>query len=256
MFANLSELSEMKDLTMPVIKSRAIQLFRGSPLLADWFQQIFPSETVPENELNNGNYETVKLHNIGDEQEDEIFEYVSHKDILSEKEQSRRSSPKKRDGPKTVPNQTNLKHRSQSPSKRMNGIKSPNAIKSNILINEVVPSDSGAVRTARKFKALTDYEGESSVPLKKACRNPVRKVLEKQSNESIDGTKSSDEDNSSDNKIDRPWTRDEDKVMLEEIKNGFDVKELLASEKINRTEQEILERHQMLIELLSKLKKN
>ncbi|XP_055904929.1 uncharacterized protein LOC129940575 [Eupeodes corollae] len=148
-----------------------------------------------------------------------------------------------------------IKERRKSPKKNL--IRSP--VSAGCKRPADASSKSNAIATAKKLKNL--IEEESSADPDGTKKKLAQKKREEEDSPQIQ-VQSKDDAKLSPKKEDvkaesaLPWTRDEDKVILEEIKSGF--KDQLLYERIkakitNRTLLEIEERHRFLMDFLSKL---
>lgn len=138
------------------------------------------------------------------------------------------------------------------------------------------PSSSKALQTAKKLRTLVDEVDE---PIKKKQKTaedltkvaPPSKVAEKSvinpqpskpeelltempptSTNPDENLKSDDQKRGTGG-----WTREEDKIILEEFKIGYDSKEILIDalmKKLNRSRSEILERYEFLLDILLMIK--
>lgn len=151
-----------------------------------------------------------------------------------------------------------FKERRKSPKKNL--VKSPvMTCKRPASVDVAMPtSKSNAIATAKKLKNLIEEESssESEVAAKKKLP-PKRKEDENCPTQTKDDARLSPKKEIIKTEVvSQPWTRDEDKVILEEIKSGF--RDQMLYERINskittRSLLEIEERHKFLMDFLSKL---
>ncbi|XP_058822875.1 uncharacterized protein LOC131684212 [Topomyia yanbarensis] len=194
-------------------------------------------------------------------------------DTFSEEEKS--TSPKKHSSIKTLP-----KKRINSPisKKPCIGKSSPPISKKSPPAS--VPPDSKVVAISKKLKSIIEAPTSESnaeippppmAPVKRKPSIPVavnsapipvkrERLTKKSSSDALPADEKIDEAESSDsNSIQTSWTRDEDKVILEEIKHGFSsVDELIQriGGKIEgRHPSEIESRYEFLMEVLKKFQK-
>lgn len=140
----------------------------------------------------------------------------------------------------------NSKKSGNSPKKIL--AKSPSSSSENSSLN-LSPSPSKALQTAKKLHSLID-ESEDEKSVKKL------KLQETTSEESdLNNSKESSTDKTTDEQ-EQAWTRDEDKLILEEIRSGRskdDIVKSLGSQLQRRNEKEIFERYQFLLNFLTRL---
>lgn len=144
-----------------------------------------------------------------------------------------------------------LKERRKSPKKNL--VKSPvTACKRPA--PDPLTSKSNAIATAKKLKSLIEEESSpDSDSTKKKLTQTIQPQVQAKDDVRLSPKKEFIKVEATPSP---PWTRDEDKVILEEIKSGF--KDQLLYERINskisnRSLLEIEERHRFLMDFLSKL---
>ncbi|XP_055856678.1 uncharacterized protein LOC129919724 [Episyrphus balteatus] len=153
-----------------------------------------------------------------------------------------------------------FKERRKSPKKNL--VKSPIAACKRPA-TDTPSTKSNAIATAKKLKNLIEEESISDPDGAKKKLLPKRKEDDSKANEDSQIQATKDDIRLSPKKefiklevVTQPWTRDEDKVILEEIKSGFKdqlLYERINSKIINRSLLEIEERHKFLMDFLSKL---
>ncbi|CAO1402788.1 unnamed protein product [Diamesa hyperborea] len=142
---------------------------------------------------------------------------------------------------------------------------SSNTSSSSLMSPSSIASPSKAVQTAKKLKLLIEQDvNEKSTKKRKTSetnhelnidvKNELPESIE--SSEIIEPTQPTKEP---ENKREKAgWTRDEDKIILEEIKKGYSSKDellRLLNEQLNRDSEEVTERYEFLLEILLKMKK-
>lgn len=152
----------------------------------------------------------------------------------SPKKHSTRSSVKKGGNSPVNPKKALIKSPSSSPS---NSLNSPNV------------SPSKAIQTAKKLRSIVDDEDyeECEIPEKKPQLHDYAEHIEINKAPLAD----SDPKSSANNRI-CDWTRDEDKLILEEIKEGKEKEDVLTNllPKLNRSKSEINGRYEFLMDIL------
>ncbi|CAO1412968.1 unnamed protein product [Diamesa serratosioi] len=142
---------------------------------------------------------------------------------------------------------------------------SSNTSSSSLMSPSSIASPSRAVQTAKKLKFLIEQDGtEKSVKKRKTSETnlDVNFDLKSEAPESIkspENKETSQPSKETENKTEKVgWTRDEDKIILEEIKKGYSSKDellKLLNEQLNRDSDEVTERYEFLLEILLMMKK-
>ncbi|XP_055374922.1 uncharacterized protein LOC129607773 [Condylostylus longicornis] len=178
-------------------------------------------------------------------------------------------SPKKQFARTTTMSCPNNKDKYKSPKK--NFLKSPLSVPNN-LIKKPLNNESNVFATARKLKALCEEEinenqlEESNKVRKRKIQKTKLKNQDSGSENQPESNESECETENSENtsicdiqQTQQQWTREEDKIILEEVKLGFELHEELmnriAKKLTGRLENEINIRYQFLMDVLSQLQK-